>query len=345
MMDILNRRKEDPRNIWRKKRDADETEDSLLIPPCEHWFANLDTDEAFAPAEGSKQRSEMFLSENKMTPPKATSQCWAFMGSVGGAGTTTLAIQTAYQLAQDYARCHPKISPKTDPKVCLIDLDFENGSCLHHLDIEPRLTLEDLTGDAKDVDETFVLALMSTHKSGISVLATQNVMGANNKVNPHKVAALLEAVCKLFPHVVLDLPRQSQGWTLAALGGSDFIGIVADLTIPSLHMARTKRMQIAEKFEHKKSCEIILNKYERRMFRNSLQLADAELALQSKAFSTVCADPQTTQEALNCGEPAGLIGSESRYAKDCRKLINLITDRHQTLALGEQIFDAVIGLN
>ncbi len=340
MMGFFNKRNDDPRDVWSEDMRADE-EETLVIPPCGLWHNTPDTRENSVFTDSPKETLEKAFLNDKQVPPHGESQCWAFMGTVGGAGTTTLAIQAAYQLAQDYARDNRKIIPQTDPKVCLIDLDFENGSCLHHLDVEPSLTLDDLTGDAKGVDATFAQALMSTHASGISVLAAQNVMGANSKINPHKVVALLEAACSLFPYVILDLPRQSQGWTLAALGGSDFVGIVADLTIPSLHMARAKRMQIAEMFDHKKTCEVILNKYERRSFKNALRLADAEIALQSKAFATLCADPDTTREALNCGEPVGLIRPESRYAKESRKLLSLIIERQQTSSLDSHIVKAV----
>ena len=71
-------------------------------------------------------------------------------------------------------------------------------------------------------------------------------------------------------------------------------------------------------------CSIILNKYERRSFKNTLQLHDAEMALQCKLFAKVCEDSSVTQEAINCGEPVGSIRTNSRYAKDSRKLLEKI---------------------
>src|SRR5262249_3737394 len=63
-------------------------------------------------------------------------QIYTFIPSVGGAGVTTLAIQTALLLLNSGAR--------TRPSTCLVDLDFQHGACADYLDLEPRLDLKEI---------------------------------------------------------------------------------------------------------------------------------------------------------------------------------------------------------
>ncbi|WP_416877171.1 AAA family ATPase [Litorimonas sp.] len=323
-MKIFARRKDDPREVW-EEENSKEAKDSLIIPPCDLWqkekVQNCDVQTDLNTEEHSDggMKAEKVLSKKRSESIKP--QCWTFMGARGGCGTTSLAVETAYHLAKNHSAPRGQSERTGSEHVCLIDLDFETGSVIHHLDIEPGLRLEDLSQDTTRIDADLTRSLMSSHKSGISVLATPNMIGANSQINPYAVVKLLEAACEMFPHIILDLPVQWQGWSLAALGGSDFVGLLTEPTIPCLYSARNKRTQIGEMLQNKKSCDIILSQYERRALGSNLRLPDARKALQCDVFGTVCNDPQNVNAAVNCGEPVGHIRKGSRYSKDCRKLI------------------------
>src|SRR4029079_10494852 len=62
-------------------------------------------------------------------------QIVTFLPAVGGAGVTTVAIQSALLLLEQCATQH---SP------CLVDLDFQHGACADYLDLEPRLDLTEI---------------------------------------------------------------------------------------------------------------------------------------------------------------------------------------------------------
>ena len=319
-MKKTSRRTNNSREVWTEEKRSDETD--LLIPPSDLW-------------QGDVNATAVVSIDDKPSITEPNSQCWAFMGAVGGVGTTTLAVQIAYELAKKQSCLEGKLSRVKDPQICIVDLDFESGSCIHHLDVEPGLTLDDLSRDALRIDNSITEAFLNTHESGISVLAASNVIGANARVNTQTVLALLDAVSTMFPYVILDLPKQWQSWSLAAVSGSNFVGLLCDLTIPTLHMARTKRDQIGELVQGKNPCEVILNKYERRSFKNTLQLHDAEMALQCELFGKVCEDASVTQEALNCGQPVGATRTNSRYAKDSRKLLESILSITNTQSQNE----------
>lgn len=246
-------------------------------------------------------------------------QVFAFMGATGGVGTTSLATQLAYEFAVSSTKASKRLSP-VDPSVCLIDLDFESGACAHQLDLLPSLTLGDLTGPSEDIDEAFTRALVSTHQSGISLLAAPNVMGANAKINPLTIMAILDAAMDLYDTIILDMPRYQQPWSIPIMQAVDLLGVTCELTIPSLHATRELLTHITREASGKVNAHPIIGKYERRSFKNMLKLGDAETALGQSVFATICQDPDTVREALNCGEPAGALKSDSRFEKDVRTI-------------------------
>jgi len=297
-------------------------DDGLAIPPMDEDVKAgqpLHLDEECPPPLTEKTTQKSYS-----PPPGAVSAaphdavCLALMGAAGGVGVTRLAIEIAYNLARETQRKTVKNIRATEPRVCLIDLDFENGACAHQLDLPPSLALKDLQGDAARIDKAFTSALMSTHESGLALLASPHQLGGNDLVNPQTVVTLLDMASRMYDYVVLDVPRFWRPWTMAAIGGADHFALISDVTIPSLCAARARLKALETVYGKPFKCDIVLNKYERRSFRNALRIKDAEVALKRKISASICLDFETARESVNCGEPAGAIRPDSRFCKDVR---------------------------
>ena len=85
-------------------------------------------------------------------------QIYTFIPAVGGAGVTTLAIQTALLLLNSGQRVRPT--------VCLVDLDFQHGACADYLDLEPRLDLKEIEPRPERLDRQLLEIMLSHHASG-----------------------------------------------------------------------------------------------------------------------------------------------------------------------------------
>src|ERR1700716_1938488 len=71
------------------------------------------------------------------TASEATeAQIYTFLPAVGGAGVTTLAVQSAMMLLNSGQR--------GQHSTCLVDLDFQHGACADYLDLEPRLNIGEI---------------------------------------------------------------------------------------------------------------------------------------------------------------------------------------------------------
>ena len=250
------------------------------------------------------------------------SVCWALTGVVGGTGVTSLCIQIAYELTQRQKHQTSSTRDRHETSVCILDLDFENGSCSHYLDLEPGMQISDLQGDSSRIDRTIIEAMAVTHKSGISLLTTPNSLKGNSEVNPASVLALMDVACQMFDYVIFDVPRVWQPWTHAAMAAADNLGFVTELTIPALHKCRMRVAALKAEIQTHAPMDIILNKYERIAFRNSLRLGDAEATLGQEVFAKIGLDSDVVREAINWGIPVGTKGNDSRFAKDSRALLD-----------------------
>ena len=282
--------------------------------PTDKDFLEIPSFETAA-AHGARQED----TDNSQSRPQSA-KCFALMGAKGGVGTTSLSVQLAYSLSRENQKNRKTASTIKNPRVCLIDLDFGTGSCAHHLDLSPGLTLQDLTRRPQEIDRAYMAALVSTHQSGIDLLAAPNSLQGNEQVNPQTVTAMLDVICQLYDYVVIDVPRLWRPWNAAAIMGAERFAVVTEPSVPALHLARRAIEDIEGMCDMAAPCGVILNRYERRTFRNSLREKDAARALGRDIMATLCIDVETLSEASNCGVPAGLIKNDARYVKDVRVL-------------------------
>lgn len=80
-------------------------------------------------------------------------------GSKGGAGTTTVALNLAVQIAQP-----------TKKRVALLELARPFGQIALMLDVEPRFTLQDALDRGERLDEAVLVSLTTRHKIGVEIL-------------------------------------------------------------------------------------------------------------------------------------------------------------------------------
>ncbi|WP_017931168.1 AAA family ATPase [Robiginitomaculum antarcticum] len=251
-------------------------------------------------------------------------QCWAFMGAMGGAGVTSIAIQTAYSAMKALSA-----RAGAPGRVCLIDLDFEGGAVAPYLDLIAGIKSEHLMGDASRIDTDMASAFVCKHETGLHVLAAPNLLGGNDRVSPDCVLALMDAASTLYDIIVLDIPRIWRPWTHAAIAAADKFYLVTELNIPALHITRKRARDIEMQASLQDGVKIIINKYERRILRSSLTVKDAAHALEREIDHLICVHEDATRDAMNCGKPAGNLDAGGRFVKDVNALTQNFLSLHE----------------
>jgi len=240
-------------------------------------------------------------------------QIFTFLPAVGGAGVTTLAVQTAMLLLNSGAR------GKT--ATCLVDLDFQHGACADYLDIEPRLNLGEIEPRPERLDRQLLEVMLSYHASGLAVVAAPNRPAEMRSFDPDVVTRLLDLVSSHFDFVVFDMPRTWFSWTDSVLLGSNKVFIVSEATVPSLRQARQLVEAIRERLGDRQKPEVIVNRFEQKMFSAGLRRADVERAIGGSLAGCVPNNYSLVREAIDRGVPLDDVKPGNKITAQLKKFI------------------------
>jgi pilus assembly protein CpaE len=240
-------------------------------------------------------------------------QIYTFIPAVGGAGVTTLAIQTALLLLNS--------GPRVRPTVCLVDLDFQHGACADYLDLEPRLDLKEIEPRPERLDRQLLEIMLSHHASGLEVIAAPNRPAEMRSFDPDMVTRLLDLVSSHFDYVVIDMPRTWFSWTDSVLLGSNRPFIVSEMTVPSIRQAKALVAAIRERLGDGPQPRVVVNRFEQRMFDPGLKKADIEQALGADFAGTIPNNYRLVREAIDRGVPLDEVKAGNNISTQLKKLM------------------------
>jgi pilus assembly protein CpaE len=240
-------------------------------------------------------------------------QIFTFLPAVGGAGVTTLAVQTAMLLLNSGAR--------GKAATCLVDLDFQHGACADYLDIEPRLNLSEIEPRPERLDRQLLEVMISQHPSGLAVVAAPNRPAEMRLFDPDVVTRLLDLVSSHFDYVVFDMPRTWFSWTDSVLLGSDKLFIVSETTVPGLRQAKQLVDAIRDRLGDGPHPQVIINRYVQKVFSPALRKSDIQQTIGDAFAACIPNDYGLVREAIDRGVPLEDVKKGNKITLQLRKLI------------------------
>ena len=239
---------------------------------------------------------------------------YTFLPAVGGAGVTTLAVQTAMLLLNSGG-------PRVKPSTCLVDLDFQHGAVADYLDLEPRLNLAEIEPRPDRLDRQLLEVMLSYHSSGLAVIAAPNRPAEMRSFDPDVVTRLLDLVSTNFEYVVFDMPRTWFSWTDSVLLGSNKLFIVSETTVPGLRHAKQLVAAIKERLGDGPNPQVIVNRFQHRMFSSGLRRSDLQQTLGDSFASAIPNDYNLVREAIDRGVPLDEVKPGNKITSQLRKLV------------------------
>lgn len=152
---------------------------------------------------------------------------YAFVGAKGGVGSSTLAQNLAWTIAEEMK------SP-----TLLMDLDFRFGSAALNLDLKPVTGLEKYLDDPGKLDASLLDRLIVQRGDYLGVLPGFDDPLGDVDPAPDAIERLIDIARASFPHVVVDLPHD---WSVASrdtLTAADEVIVVVTPDLPNLRNAR-----------------------------------------------------------------------------------------------------------
>ncbi len=150
----------------------------------------------------------------------------AVLGSRGGVGTTTLAVNMAATLAVDPTH-----------SAALVDLDLALGDADIALEVDgfENISIADLARNIERLDMNFLRRAMAKHEAtGLAILRHPLEIAEVGGIHEQHVERILNLLKISYTHLILDLSKCLLPTDLMALRLADVIILVAQLELSSL---------------------------------------------------------------------------------------------------------------
>ena len=248
------------------------------------------------------------------------------LGSKGGVGTTTVAVNLATSLA----------SMEGVQSVALMDMNLLFGDIPLFLGIEPVFDWMEVAKNISRLDATYLMSTLYKHHSGIYVLPSPSKLMDEYKVTPQVIESLLKLMHTLFDYVVIDSGQSFDDVSKVIMKMSDKVLLVTLLSLPCL--INVKRLQTTFRgmgYPHDASVEIIVNRFH----KNSIvSMTEAEKNLDKKFLWTIPNDYQTTMSAINQGKPLVALKTESQITRNFLDFASALSGKAQAKRNGVSWF-------
>lgn len=150
----------------------------------------------------------------------------AFIGAKGGAGSSTVAQNTAWSLAQN------------GTKVLLADLDLHFGTAALNYNIDAPVGFTEQLAGAERLDEALFERLLHKHGQDLNILAGATASRDVALPTLEVLDKVLDRARATFPIVLLDLPHEWTPWVRQALLSADEVIVTAEPDLANLRNAR-----------------------------------------------------------------------------------------------------------
>ncbi|HEY5048866.1 MAG TPA: pilus assembly protein CpaE [Rhizomicrobium sp.] len=151
----------------------------------------------------------------------------AFVGARGGAGSSTLAHNVGWCIAE---RLHVNTT--------IVDLDLPFGTAGLDFNEEPAQGVLDALSAPERLDDVLLDRLLLKTGEHLSILAAPALLERGYDADPGAYEAVLDAVRRITPCIVVDVPHSWTPWVRQTLLSADEIVVVATPNLASLRTGR-----------------------------------------------------------------------------------------------------------
>jgi len=142
------------------------------------------------------------------------------LGVRGGVGATTIAVNTAWHLAETRQRW-----------VMLLDLDLQGGDAALQLDETPSHALREAIEHPERVDKLFLERAVTPVERRIDLLASLEPVGQRIDLDAQAVTTLLETLLQRYRYIFVDLPAPAASQLMSTLNLPSVFVLVSGATL------------------------------------------------------------------------------------------------------------------
>jgi pilus assembly protein CpaE len=243
----------------------------------------------------SSGSSELQMGGSTTMRATGASSLIAVLGSRGGVGTTTLAVNLAATLAADPSH-----------NAALIDLDLALGDADIALEVSgfENISISDLARNIERLDMSFLKRAMAKHEpTGLAILRHPLEIAEGGIVHEQHVERILNLLKINYTHLVLDLSKSLLPTDLMGLRMADMILLVAQLELASLRNVVRLVHCLSGEENLSEKIRIVINRQGSDSVEEGISLKKAEEVIGKPIFWQVPNDTKSVIAARVAGHP------------------------------------------
>ena len=247
------------------------------------------------------------------------SRVLSFFGAKGGAGTTTLAVNSAIEIAR-----------LSNRPTLIVDLHQFLGEVALFLGVRPRFTLLDALDNLHRIDAEFLRELVARHKSGLDILAGSEQVDRPGAHDAAALEQLLQVLGRTYAFIILDAGSLTSGCADVAVYTADTIYLVANPDVPSIRNTQRMVDRMCQLGASKDRVRVILNRMSEQHLLAPTQI---ETALGQSIHQVFPSDYSTVSAALNSGVPLTLSNHSelaAQFSRFTREIVGAASEPEQS---------------
>jgi pilus assembly protein CpaE len=236
----------------------------------------------------------------------------AILGSRGGVGTTTLAVNLGATLAAD-----------PNNNAALLDLDLALGDADIALEVSglENISIADLARNIERLDMNFLRRAMAKHEgSGLAILRHPLEIAEAGLVHEQHVERILNLLKISYTHLILDLSKALLPTDLMALRMADLILLVAQLELASLRNVVRLIHSLGGDDNLAEKVRVVVNRQGADSVEEGISLKKAEEVIGKPIFWQVPNDTKAVIGARVAGHPLLKHAPKSRVQQSIQGL-------------------------
>lgn len=239
----------------------------------------------------------------------------AFMGARGGAGSSTLAHNVGWCIAEEIAI-----------GTTIVDFDLPFGTAGLDFNDEPGQGVAEALTAPERLDDVLLDRLLLKRGEHLSLFTAPAILERDYDADNDAYESVLDAVRQMSPCVVVDLPHHWAPWVKAALIGADEIVIVATPDLASLRNAKNLIEVLRQSRPNDTAPKLVLNQTGIPK-RPEIPLKDFAETIGSEPIAVLPFEPLLFGQAANNGQMLAELGQKSASLEAVRHLASLVTGR------------------
>lgn len=235
------------------------------------------------------------------------------LGSKGGVGTTTIAVNLAMAMT----------TGKRRSSVALVDMNTLFGDIPLFLDLKTEFHWGEITKNIDRMDNIFLGKILAKHPSGIHVLPSPTYLNGHIAPTPETIEHILGVMQAMFDFVIIDAGQSTNDTCLKIIQMASDVLLVSTLSLPCLSNANKLLQSLSDLgYAGRDKIKVLLNRY---LKKGEISRQEAEQGISQNFFWVVPNDYTSTMSAINQGQPLQSLYPKAAVTRSIDEMAQALT--------------------